>query len=181
MDGNTSVSNEINVNEQKNIQNNIHVQEQELNLDAKVTVRSIAKWTVDFARKADGYGDVLITPNGTVRLSRNEIIAQVQSGNKLFTGIDGIGSHAHLYIEDAATRREVDFENETRKQNVLTKNKVKYLFAIDNQSEFEKQFKTEIYTRAEKYAVMEIMKELKINDYSKISFAEQHTGFKYNN
>ena len=58
---------------------------EELNLDAKVTVRNIAGWTVGFARIADGYGDVTITPNGSTRLSRNEIISQVQSGNRLFT------------------------------------------------------------------------------------------------
>ena len=97
---------------------------EELNLDAKVTVKSIAGWNTGFARKVEGIGDVNIAPNGSVRLSRNEIIGQVQSGNKLFTGVDGVGSHATLYIDDKATRIEVEFENENTTQNVFSDSKV---------------------------------------------------------
>ena len=32
----------------------------ELNLDAKVTIRNIAPWSVDFARKAEGIGESII-------------------------------------------------------------------------------------------------------------------------
>ena len=87
-----------------------NIQPEELNLETKVTVKSIADWTVGFARRADGYGDITIAPKGSVRLSRNEIITQVQNGNKLFAGIDGVGSHPTLIIEDAPTRIEVGFE-----------------------------------------------------------------------
>ena len=51
----------------------------ELNLEQKVTVRSIAGWTTGFARRADGIGDITIAPNGSIRLSRNEIIPQTLS------------------------------------------------------------------------------------------------------
>lgn len=81
----------------------------DFNLEKKVTVRSIAEWTTGFQR-IETNGDVTIPPNGTVRLSRGEIISQVQNGNLLFTGIDGQGSHATLYIEDKPTRIEADFE-----------------------------------------------------------------------
>ena len=89
----------------------VNIQPEELNLDTKVTVKSIADWTVGFARRADGYGDITISPKGSIRLSRNEIITQVQNGNKLFTGLDGKGSHATLIIEDSPTRIEVGFED----------------------------------------------------------------------
>lgn len=153
--------------------------QEELNLDTKVTVKNIAQWNVGFARKADGYGDVNIAPGGSIRLSRNEIIAQIQNGNKLFAGTDGFGSHATLYIDDAPTRLEVGFETEDAKQLVFTNINVRKLFAIKNQTKFEEEFKRLIYTRSEKLAIIEAMKKENVNDYAKIRFVEQHTGFKY--
>ena len=43
---------------------------------------------------------------------------------------------------------------------------------------FEKNLAEIIQTRAEKYAVIQAIKRLKINDYSKIRFVEDYTGFK---
>lgn len=154
--------------------------QKELNLDTKVTVKNIAAWKVGFARRADGYGDISISPGGSVRLSRNEIISQVQNGNKLFTGTDGLGSHATLYINDAPTRVEVGFEEaKGAKQLIFTNIDVKKLFAIGTQDKFEEEFKRFIYTRAEKFAIIEAMKKEKVNDYSKIRFVEEYTGYKY--
>ena len=76
----------------------------ELNLEQKVTVRNIAGWMTGF-RRIESQGDVTIPQEGTIRLSRSEIIAQVQNGNRLFNGIDERGSHATLYIDDEYTRR----------------------------------------------------------------------------
>lgn len=155
-----------------------NIQPEELNLDTKVTVKNIAGWNVGFSRKADGYGDVNIAPNGSVRLSRNEIIAQVQNGNKLFAGVDGFGSHATIYVDDAPTRRELGFETDDSKQIVFSNINIKKLFE-KSQKAFETEFAKLIYTRAEKYAVMEAMRKEGVNDYLKIRFAENHTGYKY--
>lgn len=151
---------------------------EELNLDTKVTVRNIAGWDVGFSRK-DGIGDISITANGSMRLTRAEIIAQVQSGNRLFIGLDGMGSHATLFIDDAPTRIEVEFDSEDGKktQNVFSDEKVKSLFALTS-AKFQNEFKDAIRTRAEKYAVIDAIKRLKINDYSKIRFVEDYTGYK---
>lgn len=148
-------------------------------LDKRVVVRNIADWDANFARVADGVGDVRIVPGGTVMLSRNEIIAQVQTGNTLLAGIDGKGSHANLYIEDEATRRHVGFESDGQPQNILTDDKVKKLFSIQKQDEYEKAFAQEIVTRAEGKALMNAVKRLGLNDYGKIRFAEKRTGFTY--
>ena len=150
-----------------------------LNLDEKVTVRSIAGWMTGFARRADGWGDISIMPNGSIRLSRNEIIAQVQSNNKLFNGINGLGSHATLIIEDEPTRYEVGFESDGKKQEVFSDNLIKELFERNySQTAFEEEFKKRIVTRAEKYASIEAIKRLRINDYSKIRFVEDYTGYR---
>lgn len=154
------------------------VTEEPLNLEQKVTVRSIAGWSVGFSR-IDGIGDIAIPPEGRIKLTRSEIIAQTQTDNKLFAGIDGMGSHATLYIDDVATRKELEFESADgkRKQVVLTEDVMKNLFNIKNQSSFETQFAEAVQTRAEKYAAMQIIKKLGLNDYSKIIFAVKHTGY----
>lgn len=154
--------------------------QEELDLEKKVTVRNIAGWNVGFARRVDGYGDVTIAPNGSIKLSRNEIIAQVQNGNKLFSGIDGRGSHATLYIDDAPTRIEVEFETADVKQNVFPHANLKDLFSIKtSQTAYEHKFADIVHTRAEKYAIIEYMRKAGVNEYSKIRFAEEHTGYKF--
>lgn len=150
----------------------------ELNLDAKVTVRNLAGWVVGFARLTEN-GDVSIVPNGTQRVSRNELIAQVQNNNKLIAGLDGNGSHATIYIDDEPTRIEVGFDSEDGfiKQNILTDDSVRELFNTKTQSEFEDKYKDMIQTRAEKYALIQSIKRLGLNDFSKIRFIEKNTGY----
>ena len=155
--------------------------QEKLNLEEKVNVRNLAGWTVGFARLAEMHGDVSIPPEGTARLSRNEIIMQTQNGNRLFTGTDTRGSHATLYIEDKATRVEVDFESEDGKvkQDILTDEKVKYLFSLKTDKSFEENLKKSVITRAEKYAIVKIIKRLKIDNYSKMKIVENFTGYKF--
>ena len=151
--------------------------EEDLNLDAKVTVKNLAGWDVTFARLQDGYGDVVIVANGQQRLSRNEVIAQVNNNNKLFTGSDTVGSHATVYIDDVATRRWVGFEDEDRPQKIFTEKLVKDLFDM-SQDRYETELPKYIRTRAEKYALIETIKKLRLNDYAKMVFASEYTGYK---
>lgn len=146
----------------------------DFNLEKKVTVRSIAEWTTGFQR-IETNGDVTIPPNGTVRLSRGEIISQVQNGNLLFTGIDGQGSHATLYIEDKPTRIEADFETETSLQNVINKERIDDLFAIRSIKDFESTLHSMVVTRAEKYAIMGFIRKGSFNDYNKVRAVEDYT------
>lgn len=156
------------------------VEQKEFDLDKKVTVKNISGWTVGFARKADGMGDVSIAPNGSVRLSRNEIITQCQTGNRLFTGTDGLGSHATLYIDDAETRVELGFSDAKGKnpQLIYSDKKLKELFAIADLQRFKESFADTIRTRAEKYATIEGIRRLKLNEYDKIRFVTEYTGYK---
>lgn len=151
----------------------------ELNLEQKVTVKNIAGWTVGFAR-IDSVGDVTITADGSTKLTRNEIISQVQSGNKLFTGVNGDGNHATLFIDDDATRIEVGFDSEdgSVKQTVFSDAVVKQLFALKNLPSFENALQETIKTRAEKYAIIQAIKRLGINDFSRIRIVEEYTGYK---
>lgn len=147
-----------------------------LNLEQQVTLRSIAGWGTGFARILT-IGDVEIPKRGSIRLSRNEIITQSYSGNRLINGTDSRGSHATLIIEDEATVKELGFENAIQ----FSDKRVKDLFDIKNQYEFEERLKEEIKTRAEKYALMVSIYKQDLNDFSKIRFCENYTGYNMDN
>ena len=98
----------------------------------------------------------------------------------LIGGVDGKGSHASILIDDAPTRVELGFESEdgTEKQLCYSDELVKEVFAISSQNEFEREFKEKFITRTEFMAVMKAIPRLGINDYRKIRFVEDYTGFK---
>lgn len=150
----------------------------EANLDKMVNVRNLADWDVGFVRRHDSVGsDVQITKHSTQRLSRNEIIAQINNGNRLFIGIDGKGSHATIYIEDAATRKYVGFDTDEKAQQFFSDDAVSELFNL-SLNEFKESIPNYIVTRAEKHALMEAIERLGFNDYRKITFACEYTGIK---
>lgn len=151
----------------------------ELNLEEKISIKSIAGWTTGFQR-IESTGDVTIPKNGKVRLPRSEVISQVQSGNKLFTGTDGKGSHATLYIDDEPTRLEVEFDSkeENRVQLVLTPDVVEKMFSYKTIKTFKEKLEKVVVTRAEKYALTQIINKLKLNDHEKIRIVENYTGYK---
>lgn len=144
-------------------------------LDKKVTVRSIAPWITGAARKTS-IGDITIPSMGTVLLSREEIIAQGQNGNTLLTGTDGVGSHATWYIEDEFTRQELSFDIGDQKQEFLTQDAIKKIFELKTKKSFEENIKKNVVTRAEKFYLLHTIKNLKLNDYSKIAFCEDYCG-----
>lgn len=153
--------------------------EKQLNLDEKVTLKNIAGWAVGFPKITE-VGDVHIAAGGSVRLTRNEIISQVQNGNKLIAGLDGMGSHATLIINDADTRKELEFESEDgkTKQNIYSDEKLKSIFALKTYKVFVDRFTEAFVTRAEKYAAISAIKKLKLNEYDKIQFVKEYTGYK---
>ena len=155
------------------------IKEDDTRLDKKVTVRSIAPW-ITGAPRVTTNGDISIPPKGTVLLSREEVIAQSQNGNRLINGIDSLGSHATWYIEDDFTRSELSFDNieENKEQVFLTKDVVKKLFDIKNQKTFENEIYNKVVTRAEKAYLIECIKDSNFNDYSKIDYCANHTGIR---
>lgn len=147
------------------------------NPEKKITIKSIANWTTGFKR-IETNGDATIPANGSIRLTASEVIAQVQNGNTLFLGTDERGSHATLYIEDKVTRIEADFEDATSEQNVITVDSVKELFKKSKNS-FMKELPQIVVTRAEKYAIIDIIRKEKLfDDYEKVRAVEDHTGLR---
>ena len=79
-----------------------------------------------------------------------------------------------MIIKDKPTLEEVGFNPEVQFSNSVVKN----LFEINDNELFEIELKNKIVTRAEKYALMNAIVKLKINDYSKIRICEKYTGYK---
>ena len=148
-----------------------------VNLDEKVKVRSIAPWLTSAPRKT-AMGEINIPPRGAVLLSREEVIAQAQSGNRLLLGIDNMGGHATWYVEDEYTRKECGFEDDTRKQEVLTQDMIKKAFDLKTQKTFEEHIKKEVRTRAEKAFLMNVIDTLGLDGFQKVSFCISYTGIK---
>lgn len=152
---------------------------QDTRMDKKVLVRSIAPWMTGSPR-VTSTGDISIPSKGSVMLTREEIMAQSQNGNKHINGIDSLGSHATWFIEDDFTRSELSFDipGEKKVQQFLTKDSITKIFEYKTQKTFEDHIKEEVVTDAEKAYLMEMIKELKLNDYAKISFCVDYTGIR---
>lgn len=150
-----------------------------LNMDEKIPVKNLCNWQLGFKR-IESIGDVLIPAKVTIRLPRGEVISQCQAGNRLFVGTDTFGSHARVFIDDLDTRVEVGFEKPENKkgQMVLTEDKIQSLYELKTLSTFKKNVEECVKTQAEKSLFAEYAKKLKVNDYDKIRFVEEHTGFK---
>ena len=142
-------------------ENKFETTEEDIRLDKKVKVCSIAPW-ITGAPRVTSKGDISIPANGSVLLSREEVIAQAQNGNKLLSGIDSLGS----------------FDLDKKKQVFLTKEKIKRIFELKTQEAFEKNIQNTVTTRAEKAYLMEVIRSLKLNDYAKIAFCEDYTGIR---
>ena len=73
-----------------------------------VLVNNLCAWPLSFWRKA-GQGDVEIPANAKnwPLLSFEEVQAQIQTGNRMFTGTDGMGNHARIQIVNDEQRKQL--------------------------------------------------------------------------
>ena len=151
----------------------------EFNMDAKVTVINLAPWNVAFPNSVSR-GDTCFAPSAQVRVKREEIVDQVNAGNRLLAGFDSYGSHATLYIDDEETRKFLEFDSEDgkRTQNVISDERIKKWFELKTQSAFEKNIKENVITRAEKQYLLKAIERLKLDSYEKISFCQNYCKFR---
>lgn len=149
-----------------------------LDMSKRVVVRSIAPWGVGFPNKVTN-NDTVIEPLGKASVRREELVEQVNADNKLIAGIDGIGSHAYLYIEDEATRRLLDFDSldGTRKQKFLSDEKIKEIFEIADIEKFKAAIVDEVVVRAEKQYLLKAIEKFGFDSYAKIEFCKGHCKF----
>ncbi|MDD4279370.1 MAG: hypothetical protein PHX74_06505 [Candidatus Sumerlaeales bacterium] len=141
----------------------------------KVTIINLTPWVQGFTR-INQVGHVSIPAYGRMNLDREEVVSQCYDKNVQFVGIDAQGSHARIYVDDADLRKEFEFETDTRKQNVLTDEKITKLFEYKRMGDFEKNLKEYAQIHAEKFMLIDYIKKHKVNDYDKIKAVERYVG-----
>lgn len=138
-----------------------------LSMEEKITLRSIANWTVGF-NKIESNGEVNINAGGSIRLPRAEVISQFENGNKLLRG-EGNGEHATIFIDDKATRDYLDIKAE-----FIDKNKLNAIFNISGLNDFRNAIKSTFKTKAEKALLIKLIRENNYNDFNKVRECEVH-------
>lgn len=140
-----------------------------LNMEEKITLKNLANWMVGF-NKIETNGEVNINAGGSARISRAEVISQFENGNKLLCG-SGNGTHATIYIDDKPTRDYLEITSE-----LIDKNKVKKIFAIENLDDFKNEINKTFTTQSEKILLIKIIRECGFNDFNKIRECENLCG-----
>ena len=132
-----------------------------------VLVNNLCSWPLSFWRKA-GQGDVEIPANAKnwPLLSFEEIQAQIQTGNRMFTGTDGMGNHARIQIVDDTQRKQLfGLESvETNAPTLLNLEEVSKLLAIRSKAKFHEQLQAMVTTDAEKKMLVELAKQAGSDD-----------------
>lgn len=151
-----------------------------VNMDSHSTCKNLCNWDLHFALVGNT-GDIVIKANGTRDLLNREIISLCNNSNIFFTGSDGQGSHARIYVENENVRIHIGFDSEDgkRKQQILTDEKCKYILELKTQKSFEENIKKEVVTDAEKDKIIQYARKSKLNDFDKIEFIQEHTGKKF--
>lgn len=148
----------------------------------KVSLKNLANWDLTFKR-INTLGDVIIPARGKITMLAEEVMSQIYNNNCLFTGDDGKGAHARIFIEDEEIRLEAEFESkeDKREQEILTDQVLEKIFSLKKLASFKKNVEEKVATQAEKAKVIEYAKAHEINDHDKIEFIEEYTGFKLEN
>lgn len=144
----------------------------EAKLNEKVTVTNLAPWPVYFSRKLN-HGDVKVPASGSVPLERAEAEAQFYDNNRLLTGTDGYGAHAHLIVDDDALRKQFNIPEE---QQVLTDELLDKLFAYKSQSAFQAKIDELVVMDYERHRLISYIERKKVNDFAKVRYCEQVAG-----
>ena len=115
-----------------------------------VLVNNLCSWPLGFRRLA-GQGDIAIP--GKARnfplLSEEEVLAQIQTGNVMFTGTDGMGNHARKELFGLG-------DTEVSTPILLNEESVKELLAIRSKAKFNEQLEAMVKTDAEKRMLVEL-------------------------
>lgn len=118
----------------------------------RVEVRNLRAWELSFIPR-DGNAEqvtkgILIYPNQKTMYKLSEVEDQVNNGNELFCGIDGLGGHASLQIVDPLVREYVFGEPTDPIQ--LTVDAVNELLALESKIAFDKKLSELVVTNSEK-------------------------------
>lgn len=143
-----------------------------MDANTKITVYNISPYRVFISRKMTQGKDYDVKSGGKVLLSADEITAHVESGDVLFCGTDSAGSHARLYIDNPDMRREFGFDTDERKQLVVTKEKLKEIFAVKSEAEFKRSLGEAIRLQFEIKQLQQFIANNGTNKFNYVKIAE---------
>lgn len=149
------------------------------NNDTRVEVKNNAPHYVGFAKIYEQVGEVSIAPRSTTYMYKGEVVAQCSSNNPLFTGVNGKGDHAEIFIVDDAIRAEaLGLKQEESTIKVFDVKLAKAIFDTKNINSFKKKVRDNVITDTDKINIVEFAKTLKLDSHSKIAYIEEWTGLK---
>lgn len=124
-----------------------------------VLVNNLCSWPLSFRRLA-GQGDIEIPGNARnfPLLSFDEVMAQIQTGNVMFTGTDRMGNHARIQIVDDEKRKELFGlgEVEVAPPTLLDEESVRELLTIRQKGKFNERLNEMVKTDAEKKMLVDL-------------------------
>lgn len=148
--------------------------------ETKVAIDNLTNWDLYFSR-IGGVGDIKVPASvkNFGMIPFEEIQMQIQTGNVMFIGSDGIGSHARLRIVDDEARATLFGMEEDVKVDVLTLDAVKALLAIKAKPAFNKRLGEMVTTDAEKRMIVELAKQAGAADAEawKVEAIEKLSGY----
>ena len=156
----------------------------ELVLTDRIPITNLNDWELHFV-STETDKDIVIPAraNKIRKLTLAEIDGQVQSGNKMFVGIDGMGNNACIKIEDEDAFRYV-FRldaNEPVAVKVLDLDTVKKLIQITDKKKYEKELRELVVTNSDKKMIAKLAIQANIENvegYKKTSI-ENLIGYKF--
>ena len=160
----------------------------EIRPNDRVSIDNLMNWNLYF-EGIESSKDMMIP--GRVKdwkqMSVAEIDAQIKAGNKFFSGIDGLGTNAHIKINSDEVRKyvfgiETESEDEKLpKQKVLDLEAVKELLSITPKAKFEEKLLEVVVTPAEKKMITQLAKEAGVDNVEayKANLIEKHSGIEF--
>ena len=151
-----------------------------VNMNDKSKVINLCGYPVSWVKNTIT-GDEWIKANGSTFIQNAEIQAQIDNGNLYIKGIDDIGSHADIYIDNPEFREELKFDDkvENRKQLIVDEDICKNVFESKALSTFKKNVEKTIITIPEKLKIMEVARKVKLNEFDKVKFLEEYCKIKF--
>lgn len=150
-----------------------------LDLDKRSKVVNLCPWTVSFVLP-NSNSEVILDANKTTTLNNSELVSLAENHNIMFWGTEN-GNHARIYVDNEDFRKYVGFDDPENKINqfVLNDEECQKLLDLKTDKAFEKNVKEKVVLEHEKAIFIEYCIKVKLNDFGRIQFIEEHTGKKF--
>ena len=162
----------------------VQPKKKEISLTDRVPITNLNDWDLHFVSTETDKDIVIPAKANKIRkLTVAEIDGQVQSGNIMFVGTDGMGNNACIKIEDEDVFRYVFRldDNEPINVRVLDLDSVKKLIAISDREEYERELKALVVTNSDKRMISKLAIKANIENvegYKKTAI-ENLIGYKF--